>query len=70
MNIYVKKCIGTHLHRNKKKNNSSKTYIMFWTRNYKTNAILINKRLRKEIDVILEGSNTYLTSSEVLFFPE
>jgi hypothetical protein len=41
---------------------------MFWTRNYKTNAILINKRLRKERDVILEGSNTYLTSSEVLFF--
>jgi hypothetical protein len=41
---------------------------MFWTRNYKTNAILINKRLRKERDVILEDSNTYLTSSEVLFF--
>jgi hypothetical protein len=41
---------------------------MFWTRNYKTNALLINKRLYKERDIILEGSNTYLSSSKVLFF--
>jgi hypothetical protein len=60
----------TYLHRNKKKNISFKTYLMFMTRNYKTNAILINKRLHKERDVILEGSNTYLSSSKVLFLPE
>jgi hypothetical protein len=60
MNIYVKKCIGAHICTETKKNISLKTYIMFWKRNYTTNANLINKKLRKERDIILEVRFKYI----------